>query len=194
MKNYYWVLPAFCLMLNLFSCKQETKEQTVSGKVVDATMNNIMLVTTSGDTLNISTMDTDPAIVPGVLLEDVVNITYKPEKAGESEILKAVKLEVTTHSPYYYIQSTWVEPNPIKPTEVQGITLKEGGAASSVGMETLLFSKWVMNGNNLMLTSQSIGSGQTLEGTDTLQIIRLDTDSLILSRPDGFVWRLGRQK
>ncbi len=98
------------------------------------------------------------------------------------------------HSPYSYIQGIWLEPNPINPSGSQGIALKEDGTASSVGMATLIFKKWVLNGDKLLLTYESIGNKQTLEGTDTLQIEKLNADSLVLSASGNVVWRLAREK
>ncbi len=166
----------------------------VTGKVMDATMNNITLISDAGDTLNISTMDADPAKVPGVMINDSVRITYKNEKIEGSEILKAEALEITAHSPYFYIHGTWLQPNPINSSESQGVTLNEDGTAVSVGMATLLFKKWELLDNKLMLSSESIGNRQTLIGVDTLQIVKLDADSLVLSSGGNIVWALARKK
>lgn len=185
-----WIV---CLALGISSCVQETKRFTVSGCVADASMNNITLVTLAGDTLNISKMDADPVKVPGVLVNDSVTLTYRVEHVGDSKILQAEELAITKHSPFFFIQGTWLEPNPINAAEVQGVILKEDGTASSVGMETLLFEKWELNGNQLLLTSKSVGSGQTLEGVDTLQVEKLDADSLVLSRAGYTIWQFGRK-
>ncbi len=193
MKNSIKVLVFLPMFAVLFSCNNEQEPQTVSGLVIDATMNNIMVLTNSGDTVNISTMDTDPAKVPGVLLSDSVQITYVKEKAGDVNILKAQELKITTHSPLFYIKGTWVEPNPINAKEVQGVILKDNGDAESVGMATLIFKSWVLSGNKLMLTSESLGNKQTLRGVDTLQIDKLDADSLILSSNGNVVWRFGHK-
>ncbi len=182
------------LVLGLCSCKQKSEQHIVTGCVADATMNNIILLTKAGDTLNISTMDADATKVPGVLINDSVKITYIKEKVGNADILKAEELEITAHSPYFYIMGTWVQPNPINASELQGMDLKEGGVASSVGMATLLFKSWVLAGDKLMLESQSIGNKQTLEGVDTLQIVKLDADSLVLSCSGDIIWRLAHKK
>jgi hypothetical protein len=194
--NYFVAALSLIMITGLYSCKKEKEavSQSVSGVVFDATMNNIMLVTTAGDTLNISTMDADPVKVPGVLVNDSVEITYVVEKTDQSEILKATSLVVKTHSPYYYIAGTWVEPNPINASEVQGFNLNEDGTASSVNMATLIFENWNLSNSTLMLKSKSLGSGPALESTDTLHVVRLDADSLILARHSGeIIWRLGRQ-
>lgn len=182
------------IALGLFSCQPKPERNTVTGCVADASMNNIMLITKAGDTLNISTMDASVAKVPGVLIHDSVKITYVKGTLDNAVILKAEELEITAHSPYFYIVGTWVQPNPINASELQGMDLKEGGAASSVGMATLLFKNWALAGNQLMLESQSIGNKQILEGVDTLQVDKLDADSLVLSASGEVIWRLARKK
>jgi hypothetical protein len=178
----------------IFSCEQSSAEKRVTGTVIDATMNNITLASDAGDTLNISTTDTDTEAVPGVMLSDYVNITYTVVKMGKAEVSQAKALSVIRHSPFFYIAGTWVEPNPINQVEVQGFTLNQDGTASSVNMASLLFKSWEFDSQTLMLTSESIGNRQTLIGTDTLKVAKLDADSLVLARSGGYLWRLARQK
>lgn len=182
------------LLFALVSCKQTKAPQEVNGSVYDASMNNITLITDAGDTLNFSTMDADPAKVPGVLLDDSVRITYRKENMDGVEVLKAVALTVTTHSPYYYIQGSWVEPNPINAEEVQGFKLDDDGTASSINMATLLFKNWNLEDKTLILGYESIGNRQTIAGNDTLNVVKLDADSLVLASNGSIVWRLGRSK
>ena len=156
----------------LTACAPETP-QSIHGIVTDASMNDILVVTDQGDTVAISTMDADPAKVPGVLVDDSVTVTCIGEKVGGNRILKATELVVTAHSPYYYIQGKWIEPNPINADEVQGFELKQDGTASSINMATLAFQQWNLENGELLLKSQSIGNGQTIEGTDTLRILSL---------------------
>lgn len=47
-------------------------------------------------------------------------------------------------------------------------------------MATLVYESWKQKGDQLILTGKSIGNGQTIEFTDTLEIIKLSADSLIL--------------
>ena len=74
--------------------------QTVTGVVVDASMNNIMVRTDAGDTVDISTMDTDPAKVPGVLIDDSVRVVCAGKDVDGVKVLTAQELTVTVHSPY----------------------------------------------------------------------------------------------
>ncbi len=195
MKKMYYTLAA-ALLFGMTACQQTPAALTVTGDVQDATMNNISLVTTEGETVNISTMDADPAQVPGVLIGDNVTITYELQKPdGTTEVKQATALTVNTHSPYFYIAGTWVEPNPIDATAVQGVTLNTDGTAASVGMATLLFKNWSLDGNILSLTSESIGNKVTTTITDSLQIVKIDQDSLVLAAPTGdIVWSFARQQ
>lgn len=79
---------------SISSCKQENHPQVLNGIVYDATMNNITLITGKGDTINISTIDANPDKVPGVLLEDSVEVTCIKEKIEGGEILKATELVI----------------------------------------------------------------------------------------------------
>ncbi len=192
--NYLFISIVASIVLALFACKADPKQQVVTGYVIDATMNNVMLVTDTNDTLNISTMDADTAKVKGVLLNDSVKVTYVIEQMGDNKVNKAVELVVTKHSPYFYIAGTWIEPNPINAAEVQGVTLNADGTASSVNMATLLFKSWKLEDNHLILSSTSIGNKQTIESIDTLLLKKLDADSLVLTQPSGTDWSLARQK
>lgn len=78
------------------------------------------------------------------------------------------------------VVGTWVEPVPGMAGKVQGVKIEEGGNASSINMATLVYESWKQKGDQLILTGKSIGNGQTIEFTDTLEIIKLSADSLIL--------------
>ena len=196
-KNIFSRAAVAASALTLASCgSKPAAPTTVDGVVLDASMNNITLVTTAGDTLNISTMNTDPAKVPGVLIDDSVKLTYAEVDTAGVKVMQAQELTVTAHSPYYYIQGAWVEPNPIDSTQVQGMQLYQNGTASSIGMATLQFNAWNLTiPDTLILNATSVGNGQTIEGADTLTIVKLDADSLVLANGSGDVmWRLARQK
>lgn len=193
-KIVYLSVSAACLLSAVTSCKQAPTSQIITGIVYDATMNNITVISDRGDTVNISTMDTNPQKVPGVLLNDSVKVTCTNEKVNGVEILKAEELTITVHSPYYYIQGTWVEPNPIAPKEMQGFTLNQDGTASSINMATLLIKKWNLDNKTLTLQYESIGNKQTIIGKDTLNVVKINADSLVLARNSKVIWRMARQK
>ena len=182
------------LLAGIISCKQAPATQIINGIVYDASMNNLTIISDQGDTVNISTMDANPQKVPGVLLNDSVRVTCTHEDIDGVKILKVDELTITVHSPYYYIQGTWLEPNPINPKEMQGFTLNQNGTASSVNMATLLIKNWNLDNWTLTLQYESIGNKQTITGTDTLNVVKIDADSLVLARKTNVMWRLARQK
>ena len=75
----------------------------------------------------------------------------------------------------------WVEPVPGM-NKVQGVALKEGGAAHSINMATLLYHHWECKGNKLILSGESVGNKSTNSFYDTLKIEKVTADSLILRR------------
>lgn len=185
---------AALLLGSIVACKKTSSTRVINGIVYDASMNNITIITNQGDTVNVSTMNTDPQKVPGVLLLDSVEVTCKNERENDIDILKAENLVITAHSPYYYIQGSWSEPNPINSKEVQGFTLNQNGTARSINMATLVMKNWSLENRTLLLQYQSIGNNQTIEGTDTLNIVKLNADSLVLSKNGYIVWRLKREQ
>ncbi|WP_455585061.1 lipocalin family protein [Bacteroides sp.] len=193
-KLIYLPASVIFILISIISCKQAPATQIINGIVYDASMNNITVISNQGDTINISTMNSNPEKVPGVLLNDSVQVTCTDEKIDGVQILKATELTITVHSPYYYIQGTWLEPNPINPKEMQGFTLHPNGTANSVNMATLLIKNWNLDNKTLTLQYESIGNRQTITGTDTLNIIKINADSLILAQKENIIWRLARQK
>lgn len=193
-KLVYLSVCSVLLLGSIASCKKAVGPQVISGIVYDASMNNITVITDQGDTVNISTMNTNPQKVPGVLLLDSVKVTCIDENIDGTKILKAEDLTITVHSPYFYIQGEWVEPNPINAQEVQGFALNPNGTANSINMATLVMKNWNLDNNTLLLQYQSIGNKQTFDGTDTLNVVKLNADSLVLSENGNIVWRLGRKK
>ena len=80
------------------------------------------------------------------------------------------------------IEGSWVEPIPGMPGQEQGFTLEAGGKASSINMATLQYESWKQEGDLLILSGKSLGNGQTISFADTLEVKKLDADSLILQQ------------
>ncbi|MBE9467055.1 MAG: hypothetical protein IMY72_01890 [Bacteroidetes bacterium] len=59
-------------------------------------------------------------------------------------------------------------------------TLFKDGTARSDNMETLLYRKWRMEGNNLILTEESVGNGNTSIGDYEYEIVLLNDKALSL--------------
>ncbi len=78
----------------------------------------------------------------------------------------------------------WIEILPPDLPYIQGIAINPDGTARSIGMATLQYENWSIEGENLILTGKSIGNGQTIQFTDTLAITRLTDDSLSLHKAD----------
>ena len=70
--------------------------------------------------------------------------------------------------------------------DVQGIKFQKDGKASSINMATLQYKSWKINGKTLILEGESTGNRQTLHFSDTLNIIQLDKDQLILKKGVGY--------
>lgn len=74
----------------------------------------------------------------------------------------------------------WIQPVPGMESMTQGIKLEDGGKASSINMATLQYETWAQDGNKLILSGKSIGNGQTISFSDTLEISKLTETDLVL--------------
>lgn len=85
------------------------------------------------------------------------------------------------------LEGNWYEIMPVNKEIVQGIELKKGGTASSIGMATLKYNRWKLIDDSIIVFSgESIGNGQTIPFTDTLNICSLINDTLTLGKGDAY--------
>ena len=80
------------------------------------------------------------------------------------------------------LQGEWLQPVPGMAPLRQGFRLEADGTAGSVGMATLQYETWRWQGDDLLLSGRSIGNGQTIRMVDTLRIVRLTADTLVVVR------------
>lgn len=63
----------------------------------------------------------------------------------------------------------------------------EDGTSRSDNMETLLYEKWRVEGNKLILTSKSIGNGSSSVGVNEYEIQELTDKKMILKNGEYFL-------
>ena len=81
----------------------------------------------------------------------------------------------------------WLEILPQNVSYIQGMSLKPDGMAESLGMATLKYHSWKKSDDLLILDGESIGNGQTIRFSDTLNIISLINDTLTVERKNNRV-------
>lgn len=80
------------------------------------------------------------------------------------------------------LEGTWTRPIPGQSGR-QGFTLRADGSAESVNMATLKYSAWAQpDDTTLVLTATSQGNGTSFTSDDTLTLVRLTADSLVLRK------------
>ena len=93
---------------------------------------------------------------------------------------KAAATPAAEMQPALTLEGSWVEPVPGMEEQTQGFTLNEDGTAVSINMATLQYQEWSASGDTLVLTGKSIGNGQTIDVADTLLIVSVSADSLVV--------------
>lgn len=161
------------VVLLLAGCRQASAP-TVEGRVVDATIYSVTLLTEAGDSVSVSTRGTDPLLVPGVLSGDEVRIAY--EVLPDDGTLRALQLDITAPSAYRVIPGVWRD---CTGAEEVGLVLAEDGSAQAVGLHDLTLQDWSLDGELLVLSAVETVNPRTTR-TLLYRIERLDADELVL--------------
>ena len=162
----------------LCGCRQSSLP-TVEGCVVDATIHSVTVQTPEGGSVTVSTLGTDPMLVPGVLSGDEVRIAY--ETLPDGETLRAVRLDITTPSAYRLLPGIWRD---CTGADEVGLVLAQDGSARAVGLGELPLQDWSLDEENLVLTAVE---QENPKATRTLlfAIRKLDVDSLVVLPAGG---------
>ena len=173
------------------------KTATVEGKVLDATLGNILLSTPDGE-LVVNTLDSDPTKVIGVLIGDVVKVEYTSYVTEDGETVNSVEsLELVSPSYYRLITGTWMM-SVLEGEDRIGFTLAEDGTAESVNMKNLAIRNYVLDIKDdveeLAVTAVSDGAAEPETMTVVYEIVKLDADSLVLrnKETEALEWSCGR--
>ena len=171
------ILSIAAVILLVAGCRQAFP--TVEGRVVDATIHSVTLLTAAGDSVTVSTLGTDPMLVPGVLSGDEVRIGYELLPGGET--MRAVNLSITAPSAYRLLPGIWRD---CTGAEEVGLVLAEDGSARAVGLGELPLQDWSLDEENLVLTAVE---QENPKATRTLlfAIQKLDVDSLVVLPAGG---------
>lgn len=147
-------------------------------------MNNLQLLTDAGDTIDIDISDAieKDMVFGGLATGDNVAVTLVPN-SSENIAYSVINLAS--------LMGDWVTPNPLDGSGYIGISLHEGGVASGIDQTTLEYRSWRISNGKLLIVSIPDGGGE-LEETDTMTIVRIDPDSLVISNHE-FEYRYGRR-
>ena len=75
---------------------------------------------------------------------------------------------------------SWVQLNPINAKEVQGFVLNADGSAQSINMATMIYKKWWIDSNKLVLILESIGNKVTSFDTIKYDVVEINDTELKL--------------
>lgn len=82
---------------------------------------------------------------------------------------------------YYMLYGSWVQKDSDSGFE-DGFTLNQDGSASSINMATLIYKKWKISGDKLILTALSLGNHSASIFEDTLTISYYNSDLLGITK------------
>lgn len=91
----------------------------------------------------------------------------------------------------------WIQPVAGLDKETQGFLLRKNGTAKSINMYTLVYEKWLLTHDTLLLWNHSEGVKDTSTIVDTTIIKELSDTSLVLfpvKAAEGYVEKYHKQK
>jgi len=182
---------AFFLLMTvgaLFAACQNDTEKQFDGWIVDATMNTVTVQALTGaDTHIFSLEDADTSEAYGLLLGNLISVTYKGEL---EDVTPATK--VAADETYAKAVGQWTASDPINPGEKMGIELKIEGEASSINMATLPIDSWELQGqvDRIILKGRSLGNGESIDFEKEVSIVEkegklyIDFEGLLLEKAE----------
>lgn len=171
MKNIRYMLAAAALCVAA-ACAEKSPE-VFTGYIAGATTGTVTVRSLSSEeTYTFPTDGADMSEANGLLVGAPVIVDYHGRLGKGAEAVK-----VATDPTYAAAVGRWTTADPIAPDQVIGIDLGVEGEAASIGMATLVYTAWELQGeaDRILLKGQSIGNGQTIDFTQT-GILSKDAD------------------
>ena len=162
------------IILCMFACAacRQNSLPALEGRVVDATIYSVTVETPAGDSVAVSTLGTNPMLVPGVLPGDEVRIWY--ELLPDGQTLRARELDIISPSAFRLLPGIWRD---CTEADEVGLVLAEDGSARATGLPEPL-QDWSLDGDLLALTAVE-NEDPKITKTLLYRIDRLDVDSLV---------------
>jgi hypothetical protein len=132
-------------------------------------MNTLQLLTDTGDTLTLSTLDAQEQnhVLGGYNVGDRLAVLTDRKRTKATLVINESTL-----------LGNWVMPNPLDGSDETGISIREGGVAESIDQSVIIYRTWRINNGLLELISTREG-GVDEEEVNLYEILSLGNDSLV---------------
>jgi hypothetical protein len=150
---------------------------------VETSMNNLQLITDTGDTLQLdltNARDNDK-VFGGLQVGDRMAVIANEDRTAAEMVINQAAL-----------LGNWVMPNPIDGSDEVGISIKEGGIAESIEQSSIVYKTWKLTRGKLEIVLVREG-GTEEEETYFYDLIKLTPDSLVYKDADD-TFEYSRQK
>ncbi len=84
------------------------------------------------------------------------------------------------------IVGNWIEIKSGNPEIRQGVSFEKSGRAISINNKSIIYENWKRKGDKLIVAGKNYNSGKAISFSDTLDIVNITHDSLILEGKGGY--------
>ncbi|OQP63926.1 hypothetical protein A3860_23655 [Niastella vici] len=116
------------------------------------------------------------------------------QKENSAETNPVTSTTIAEPAPVGKLVGKWVQPIPGQEPGKQGFQLNADGTASSINMHTLIYDKWKVKGDTLMLWNHTTGVKAAGQGIDTTIVKQITDSTLILMENGGMELSYTREK
>lgn len=150
---------------------------------VETSMNNLQLITDTGDTLQLDLTNArdNNNVFGGLQVGDRMAVIANEDRTAAEMVINQAAL-----------LGNWVMPNPIDGSDEVGISIKEGGIAESIEQSSIVYKTWKLTRGKLEIVLVREG-GTEEEETYFYDLIKLTPDSLVYKDADD-TFEYSRQK
>ena len=128
------------------------------------------------------------------IASSLVACNNEQKQDNPTETSPATSTTVEKPAPSGKLAGKWVQPIPGQEPAMQGFQLNPDGTASSINMHTLIYDKWELKGDTLILWNHTTGVKVESNSIDTNVVKHITDSTLILTGRNGMEFSYTREK
>ena len=170
----------------LTACAQQPESRTVEGIVLDAYDQTVMIQSADSVCSWVEIVEaTDMSECYDLVAGQSIVADCHIRESATGEQLTALKIKAPAKPYEHYIVGAWVDKSSKVPDQISGFRLASDGSATSINTNQVVYTRWELRGNRLVLICESDDEEQSFEQQLIYLIKGISDTTLILESEDG---------